>query len=67
MTEHKKDVLPFISGSCEGEHCFCGAPAEHKVEEVIFWDDPFQNRHPFTSYVCHRHFVRIMGVAVGNV
>jgi hypothetical protein len=30
----------FVSACCQGERCYCGAPAEHKVEEVIFDDDP---------------------------
>jgi len=54
---------PFVSRCCEGEECSCGAPAEHKVEEVIFYDDPHQQRHPFTAYVCHKCFVHIMGNA----
>lgn len=54
----------FISKFCEGEECWCGAPAEHKVEEVVFEDDPLPHRHPYTSYVCHRHFQWIMGPAV---
>jgi hypothetical protein len=51
----------FISGCCEGERCFCGAEATHKVEETIFYDDPFPNRHPFTAYICDEHFGQIMG------
>jgi hypothetical protein len=54
-------VKPFVSECCEGERCYCGAPAEHKVEEVIFDDDPIQPRHPLTSYICHAHFREIMG------
>ena len=57
----------FISGSCKGEKCFCGAPAEHKVEETIFWDDPLQERHPLTSYICHAHFRKLMGPAADRV
>ncbi len=62
----------FVSGCCEGERCNyqgadwiikCGKPAEHKVEETIFHDDPHQVRHGFTAYVCHEHFVAIMGKA----
>lgn len=53
----------FVSGSCQGEACRCGQPAEHKVEETIFHDDPLPHRHPLTSYVCHAHFVEIMGPA----
>ena len=55
--------MPFVSASCQGERCYCGKPAEHKIEETIFWDDPHQGRHPFTSYICHEHFVEIMGPA----
>lgn len=42
--------------SAEGEHCFCGQPASHKVEEVTD-----QARHPFTRYVCCKHFAALMG------
>lgn len=56
---------------CEGEKCFCGQQADHKIEEVIFDDDwSMQNpiammrgRHPLTSYICHEHFRMIMGPA----
>jgi hypothetical protein len=41
-------------------------PAEHKVEETIFYDDPLPHRHPLTSYVCHAHFVWLMGPAAGE-
>ncbi|MGY8665719.1 hypothetical protein Q3C01_25630 [Bradyrhizobium sp. UFLA05-109] len=47
-------------GSCDGERCFCGEPAAHKVEEVVFADDPQPIRHPLTSYVCREHFRQIM-------
>lgn len=57
---------PFISGCCEGERCFCGKPAEHKVEETIFPDDPMQYRHELTAYICHEHFRQIMGPAADN-
>lgn len=53
----------FISACCGGEVCPCGAPAEHKVEEVLFSDDPAQYRHPLTRYICHEHFLFIMGSA----
>lgn len=52
---------PFVSACCEGERCYCGASAEHKVEEVIFHDDPLPHRHPLTRYICHAHFREIMG------
>lgn len=51
----------FRSATCEGERCHCGAPADHKVEENIPFDDPLPMRHPLTAYICHRHFVEIMG------
>ncbi len=56
--------VPFISGSCIGEKCsMCSEPATKKVEEHIFHDDPEQNRHGLTAYVCEKHFNRIMGVS----
>lgn len=55
--------MPFVSACCQGERCYCGAPAEHKVEETIFHDDPHQHRHPFTTYICHEHFVQLIGPA----
>lgn len=54
----------FISKSCQGVKCQhekCIKEAAHKVEEVIFSDDPNQYRHPLTAYLCHPHFVSIMG------
>lgn len=57
----------FVSGCCEGERCFCGAPAVRKVEETIFHDDPQPQRHPLTAYVCYLHFRQIMGPAVMEV
>jgi len=56
--------MPFVSACCEGERCrICGSPAEHKVEETIFDDDPMPVRHPLTAYICHTHFVTLMGPA----
>ncbi len=57
---------PFVSESCCGEFCWCGAPAEHKVEETIFADDPVQHRHGLTAYVCHEHFRQMMGPAADD-
>ena len=54
----------FVSQCCMGEKCWCGAPAAHKVEEVLFPDDPFPARHPFTAYLCREHFRQIMGPVV---
>ena len=56
-------MAAFISACCEGERCYCGSPAEHKVEETIFMDDPHPHRHPLTRYICHEHFAQIMGPA----
>lgn len=63
----------FVSACCEGERCHCGAPAEHKIEETVFDDDPTgwmfvgalraMARHPLTAYICHTHFREIMGPA----
>lgn len=57
----------FVSGTCEGERCRCGAPAQHKVEESVAYDDPFPNRHPLTAYVCDLHFRAIMGPGVAKL
>ena len=54
----------FVSKSCDGETCACGAPATHKVGEEIPYDDPIRLRHNFTAYVCCACFRRIMGDAV---
>lgn len=54
---------PFVSKCCEGERCWCAEPAEHKVEETIFADDPLPHRHPLTTYLCHLHFREMMGPA----
>jgi hypothetical protein len=51
----------FVSGSCQGEVCsVCGKPATNKLEETIFWDDPYPNRHNLTAYVCREHFDMIV-------
>lgn len=54
--------MKFVSWCCEGEKCFCGREASHKVEEVIFDDDPTPSRHPYTTYICDYHFNVIMGL-----
>ena len=59
--DNAKSQRAFVSACCDGERCYCGEPAKHKIEETIFFDDPNPGRHPFTSYVCHDHFVQIMG------
>jgi hypothetical protein len=33
----------------------CGAPAAAKIGEEIMPDDPHQNRHNLTAYVCYHH------------
>lgn len=66
----------FISQFCLGEKCrICGDQAAHKVEEVVpgdeqkgthsFPDDEIRLilRHPFSAYLCHVHFVLVMGPA----
>lgn len=50
-----------ISKYCIGEFCWCGQIAKHKVEEVVFDDDPQPIRHPLTSYLCRQHFIELMG------
>jgi hypothetical protein len=61
------NTKPFVSGCCEGERCYCGLSAEHKVEEIIFYDDPtLQSRHPLTTYLCHTHLRDRMGPAADN-
>lgn len=52
----------FVSGCCEGEKCYCGADATKKVAEVVFNDDPYPYRHSKTTYLCQKHFDRIMGI-----
>lgn len=54
-------VEGFVSESCKGEICKCKRDATHKVEETIFRDDPVQERHPFTVYVCCICFRDLMG------
>lgn len=53
----------FVSASCDGERCHCGAPAVRKVGEEISYDDPNPRRHNLTTYVCARHFAEMMGPA----
>jgi len=51
----------FVSKSCKGEKCHCGAAASHKVAEEILSDDPLLNfRHELTAYVCRSCFTKIM-------
>lgn len=57
-----------IPPTCRGEKCsMCGAQAYHKVEEEIMPSDPVPFRHPYTAYVCHDCFRKIMGPGVTNV
>ncbi len=54
----------FVSATCQGEHCWCGAPAVRKVGEEIPYDDPSgARRHNFTSYICAEHYAQLMGPA----
>lgn len=59
----------FVSASCDGEICFpCyqvgrkSTPATHKVGEEMSHDDPNQNRHNLTAYVCCNCFGSIVGI-----
>lgn len=52
---------PFISASCVGEVCRCGAPAVRKVGEEIPFDDPNPHRHNLTAYVCAQCFANLLG------
>lgn len=66
--EHSQQRLSmserFVSKCCDGEKCqMCGKPAEHKIAEEIQPDDPGSFRHGYSAYVCHDHFVQIMGRA----
>lgn len=78
MTDyHPQLVTRFPSACCEGERCWCGEPASHKVAEVVFDDDwsraddgpnghmprEQRGRHELTAYLCSAHFVGIMGPA----
>lgn len=56
-------MIRFRSDCCKGEKCWCGEDAVAKVREHIFFDDPNQNRHEFTAYICEDHFVQLMGPA----
>ncbi len=50
----------FVSASCIGERCsMCDEPPVAKVSEVVMWDDPNKIRHPYTAYVCRKHFNKI--------
>jgi hypothetical protein len=53
----------FVSQSCQGEKCFCGDKATHKLGEEIMHDDPIPYRHNLTAYVCCRHFQMVLGQA----
>lgn len=53
----------FTPASAKGEKCsICQKPAQRKVEEQIFEDDPYPIRHSFTAYVCLEHFNLIMNI-----
>jgi len=54
----------WVSASCGGEVCGCGAPATHKLGEEIMHDDPNPYRHNLTAYVCCACFRHVVGDAV---
>lgn len=59
-----RDFTPACAG---GERCrVCQQPAQRKVAEVVFDDDPMPVRHEYTAYVCLKHFNEIMGITHGN-
>lgn len=50
----------FVPAAAQGEVCgVCGQPAQRKVEETIFDDDP-RHVHPRTTYLCLEHFNALM-------
>lgn len=61
METDEAQPMPFVSECCQGERCHCGEPAAHKVEEILFDDEPIQSRQPLSAYICHAHFLEIMG------
>lgn len=62
--EPREKAIHFVSDTCNGEKCFCGEDATHKVGEEISVSDPsFGYRHNFTQYVCCQCFVNIVGNA----
>ncbi len=58
-----RERVAFVSFTCDGELCHCGAPAVRKVGEEIPVDDPHPARHNLTSYVCAEHYIELMGPA----
>jgi len=55
----------FVSKTTRGETCMiCRKRATHRIGEEIAHDDPAQERHNWTSYVCCAHFRSLMGAAV---
>jgi hypothetical protein len=53
----------FTPACAQGELCMiCRAPAQRKVEENIFDDDPMPIRHPYTAYLCLKHFNLVMNI-----
>ena len=50
------------SQSTKGEKCvMCGTDAAAKIGEEIMHDDPVQDRHNLTAYVCEQHFRQLFG------
>ena len=66
--------MHFISTACINEKCsMCKKQATHKVSEEIIFDNTSEYsaytisegmRHPFTNYVCCKHFKMIFGKGV---
>ena len=60
-------MTKFASAMCRRESCACGAPAAHRVVEVIFPDDPNPRRAPLSTFLCRRHFGELMGPAACEI
>ena len=63
MVKEADEVEGFVSPTCEGERCFCGAAAVKKIGEEVPFDDPHYGRHNLTAYVCADHYALLMGPA----
>ncbi len=56
-----QEPVQFMSKYCIGERCMCcGEQAVEKVEQVVFDDHPYPNHHPYTGYLCRKHFEMVL-------
>jgi len=61
--EKIKEEKEFRTKFTIGEVCDCGEDAYHKIEEVLFEDDPnrlWEIHHPYSTYLCKNCFKKIM-------